>query len=363
MLRSPALGCFASLAVACASPESSQTDLSATTGTSGGSSESGAPTTSEANASTGDLGANPRLNHLQALGTHNSYHVSPGSLVTQWDYTHRPLDEQLESQGVRKFELDLFFRGAGEPIDVYHIETLDTGSTCPTFVECLQTIKGWSDAHPGHHPLYVMIELKTAFVAQDAGGLLQTLEDQLASVWPRERLIVPDDVQGEAANLREGLAASGWPELDAVRGRALFVLHDDGKWRETYTEGGTSTAGRLLFPDAFGAIDLPFAAVHSINDPIGDVAQIHAAVDAGHLVRTRSDADNVEPAAGDTTRATAALASGAHFISTDYPPPKGEKYDFVVEIPGGTPSRCNPRSAPPGCTPAAIEDPAALAGP
>ena len=43
-------------------------------------------------------------------------------------------------------------------------------------------------------------------------------------------------------------------------------------------------------------------------------------------------------------------------IFTDYPPPKGE-VDYVFEIPGGTPSRCNPRTAPPDCTPAMIESP------
>ena len=43
-------------------------------------------------------------------------------------------------------------------------------------------------------------------------------------------------------------------------------------------------------------------------------------------------------------------------ISTDFPA-KVEEYDYWVEIPDGTPSRCNPLSAPNYCTPEAIENP------
>ena len=51
-----------------------------------------------------------------------------------------------------------------------------------------------------------------------------------------------------------------------------------------------------------------------------------------------------------------ALEIGAQLISTDFPA-KVEEYDYWVEIPDGTPSRCNPLSAPNYCTPEAIENP------
>ncbi|MDC0719605.1 Ca2+-dependent phosphoinositide-specific phospholipase C [Nannocystis bainbridge] len=370
MTRLGSLGWIVCTLAACSAPAGATTDgAGGTTGSTGATGSTGiigstgttgdtstgtggtAPTTTTGDAPDGRL----RLHQLQALGTHNSYHLSPGSLIKEWDYTHLPLDQQLGDQGVRKFELDLWFTGVGEPIAVYHIDLLDTASTCPTLVDCLMTLRTWSEGHPSHHPLYVMLELKSAFDPPAAQELLATLESQVLSIWPEERLIVPDDVQGAAANLRDGVAAGGWPAIDDARGKLLLVLHDGGKWREAYTAGGT--AGRLLFPDAFGDLTLPFAAVHSLNDPVGDAARIDAAVAAGHLVRTRADADNIEPSAGDLSRGAAALASGAHFISTDYPPPGGDKYDYVFAIPGGMPSRCNPRTAPPDCTPAAIEAP------
>ena len=168
--------------------------------------------------------------------------------------------------------------------------------------------------------------------------------------------MTPDLVQGEAANLRDALADGGWPTLGELRGRALFVLHEGGGYRSVYTDGGTTTAGRAMFPDAQGDVSAPFAAVHSMNDPVGGQASIQAVVDAGHLVRTRADTESGQAWALDYTRLEAALSSGAHFISTDYPAAHYET-GYVVAIPDGTPSACNPRTASVDCTPTAIEDP------
>src|SRR5687768_17106621 len=57
-----------------------------------------------------------RLNEIQLLGTHNSYHIAPeppvlaflGARARDIEYTHRLLEEQLSRQGIRKFELDVF---------------------------------------------------------------------------------------------------------------------------------------------------------------------------------------------------------------------------------------------------------------
>jgi hypothetical protein len=80
------------------------------------------------------------------------------------------------------------------------------------------------------------------------------------------------------------------------------------------------------------------------------------------IVRTRPDADTNEARLNSTARRDAALASGAHLLSTDYERPDpvlGTGY--VVRIPDGTPARCNPATAPPECRPADVEDPELLA--
>ena len=55
-----------------------------------------------------------------------------------------------------------------------------------------------------------------------------------------------------------------------------------------------------------------------MNNPITGQASIQEVVQATK-VRTRADADGAESDALDYSRANAALSSGAHFISTDFP--------------------------------------------
>lgn len=297
-----------------------------------------------------------RLNHLQGLGTHNSYHKKPdfSELIYPWDYEHLPLDEQMGVQGIRQFELDVYFNEEEADFDVYHIAVLDDKVTCGSLTECIGVMKGWSDENLSHHPFVVLIELKTDYSDSNAGLILDTLDEVLLSVWPKERLVTPDVVQGDFDNVRDAIAEVGWPSIQSLRGRGLFVLHAGGDFASAYTEGGTTTEGRVLFPDAYGNLDHTYAAVHSMNDPKGGFDSIQSVVGAGHLVRTRSDSDSEEAKDGDYSKYEAALESGAHFISTDYP---GEPYgsEYAVNIPGGTPSRCNPISAPPECTSEGIE--------
>ena len=135
----------------------------------------------------------------------------------------------------------------------------------------------------------------------------------------------------------------------------MAVLHTGGSLRDAYLDAPGGTKERLMFPDAYGNLEADYAAYHSMNNPIDGQAAIQAVVEAGHLVRTRADADGEESEALDYTKATAALNSGAHFISTDFPFAATETtYGFI--IPEGTPSRCNPISAPADCNSADLEN-------
>jgi hypothetical protein len=65
---------------------------------------------------------------------------------------------------------------------------------------------------------------------------------------------------------------------------------------------------------------------------------------------------------GNTTLRDAAIASGAQFVSTDYPAPDPDfGTGYFVEIPGGMPAGCNPIGAPPECMAADIENLTVLA--
>ena len=300
-----------------------------------------------------------RLNQFQAKGSHNSYHIAQPEAIKPLAYTHAPLDMQFRSQGVRQIELDTHYNYVKEVHEVFHLGTFDEGTTCRLFADCLKVIKAWSDENPAHLPIFIQIEPKDSPLESEAEDLFKRLEDDVLSVFPRERVVTPDSVRGTAASVHDALATKGWPTLGEVRGKILFFVDNSSGFREYYTHGNKDLEGRLMFVD--GDVDSPWSGVILANTPDTDAAKIAAALKANLIVRTRADGDNEEPFAGDTTHRDQAIASGAQMISTDYPvavkgvPAMGAAY--VVEIPGGTPARCNPVTAPKDCVSTDIEDP------
>ncbi|MGZ8762831.1 MAG: Ca2+-dependent phosphoinositide-specific phospholipase C, partial [Acidimicrobiia bacterium] len=268
-----------------------------------------------------------RLNQVLALGSHNSYHVAPvsppWSNVPQWQYTHSPLDVQFESEGVRQIELDVYVDANGTR--VLHITDVDFGTTCATLVVCLQTVKGWSDAHPQHFPIAILVELKDDDIGLPTpvypwdGPAMDVLDAEIRSVFGPADLLTPDDVRRGRATLSEAVTTLGWPTIDSVRGKVLFAMDNSGSYRNRYLAGHPVLEGRVLFTNSTpGAPDGGFV---KLNNAIGDQSSIRAAVTAGYLVRTRADGDTVEARANDTTVRDAALASGAQWVSTDFPVP------------------------------------------
>lgn len=90
----------------------------------------------------------------------------------------------------------------------------------------------------------------------------------------------------------------------------------------------------------------PAAAFMKINDPIRDFEAIRKIVKKGFLVTTRADSSTKESRFNDTSRREKALASGAQFISTDYPEPDHRFCDYEVRCKGDVITRADPVNAP-----------------
>ena len=298
-----------------------------------------------------------QLQHVQVRGTHNSYHIDThdGS-IEPWEYTHAPIYEQLDRLQIRQLELDVSY-DAQDGLTVVHIPFVDTGTRCTRLLDCLREVRRFSDAYPGHLPIYVQIEPKNDTPSDELETFFGHLEAEILTAFPRQRVITPAEVQGDSVTLRDALKQRGWPVLGRLRGRVLFAFDTTGPVRTAYTHNKTDLRGRLLFVDS--APEDPFGAVSVLNDPksVAGQAQIRKAVQSNFLVRTRADADTQEARAADTSRGQAALLSAAHFISTDFPEPTS-KFSYRFEVPTGKPARCNPLVAPLNCTPLALEDPA-----
>jgi hypothetical protein len=333
------------------------------------------------------------INQIQVLASHNSYHVEPeptllaalrsalGAAADGFEYTHRPLADELDA-GVRQVELDVFVDDpAGgryahpkllplglDPVDpaladpglkVLHVQEVDYRSTCPTFVDCLEDIRDWSGAHPGHLPITIQIEAKDDVIPDPASlGFVQPLpwtaadfadlEAEIHSVFDDDQIISPGDVKGRSQTLAEAVGKGRWPTLDEARDQVMFVLDDKGTKRDAYRSQVPDVDDRLIFVDV-PPTD-PDAGVMVVNDPIGDGDRIRDLVAQGFIVRTRADADTVEARSGDTTRRDAAFASGAQYVSTDYVFPDDHfGTGYVADLPGSGAARCNPVNAPKRC--------------
>lgn len=280
------------------------------------------------------------LEHLQVKGSHNSYHRAPRfSLSRTWRYTHAPIDVQLGAQGVRQLELDVRY-DRGEVV-VSHLPVIDGRSNCRTLRDCLGELKHWSRKNPAHLPVFVFIEPKEHVAPSQLDGRLDVIDGTIRRVFPREDLLIPEDVVGDAASLSEAIEEHGWPSIEWTRGKIAFVLFGSARHPREYARGRPRLEGRTMFV-ATESHQL-HSSVFLYDDPVRSAASIERAVRRSYLVRTRADANLVR----DVGRRDAALWSGAHFIASDFVDPR---YNWL-ELGQSAPVRCNPVSAPERCTP------------
>src|SRR6185436_1470711 len=209
------------------------------------------------------------------------------------DYSHETLAAQLD-KGARQLELDpsddpkgglystplmrriLKDKGVTPPdydlsvlaqpgLKVIHAHDIDYRSQCLLFVDCMKQVKAWSDAHPNHTPILLMINPKSSGISHTnwPGAVkvppwgkeaFDRMDAEIRSVFPPEQIIEPDDVRGTHATLREAVTSGGWPKLGEARGKVIFAMDLSPEANKPYAEGHPSLQGRVgfmtTFPDA-----------------------------------------------------------------------------------------------------------------
>jgi len=251
------------------------------------------------------------LNSVRVIATHNSYHREPDwirrALIglaepeepAKLRYSHQTLWDQLEN-GVRGFELDV--RARRNRFTITHVPLVDNRGPNPDFSLALRELVLWSERHPGHVPLFVLLELKSDWMFLDPGlkqwdaATLDRLDEVVEEAVPAEMLLTPATVRHDAPAMVDAIARYGWPPLAEVRGKIMFIVHTDDSIDPLYVDGDPALTGRPMFTSRSGesdptrpAADRPDALVVIHNDP--DPGAIAVLVAQDLLVRTRADGD------------------------------------------------------------------------
>jgi len=320
----------------------------------------------------------------ERLAEYREYHPNEVPMREALAYDHPPLSEQLEA-GLRSLEIDVYYdptggrfvepasyrmlhkqgktgllphdtTGLSEPgFKVLHIADFDFRSHCPTFAGCLAELKNWSEAHPNHVPIFILLEVKqqgmpifpepTEVLPFDSTAF-EALDQEIVAGLGREKVLIPDDVRGNYATLEAAVLAHNYPTLAEARGKFVFLMLPaiDEAAASLYWAGRPSLERRIMFVRS--SPGLHRAAFLLLDNSLMREADIQQRVKEGYLVRTRSDIETYEAKVNDHHRTEAAFRSGAQVVSTDFFRP-GNAYgtDYVVSLPGGEAVRCNPVSA------------------
>lgn len=215
---------------------------------------------------------------------------------------------------------------ASTPADLY------TGGANKDLESCLDDVRVWLDAHPGHAPLIIKLEMKAGFQANL--GMSPAKLDQSISAHLGNRVFKPNDLLnkpggGQYATLDDAAGANNWPTRQALAGKVIFEIipgtveennPTDTLWtdreyagylRDLHTQGKTAQAN--IFPSVHRAqagdprtryTDTSLRPWFVVFD--GDAATyLNGTIDTSwydthHYLLLMTDAQNVSPALDDT---------------------------------------------------------------
>jgi hypothetical protein len=334
------------------------------------------------------------VNFIQTIGTHNSYrrpmekrvmrtlrlidlfYGKNPSPAEQLEYAHLPFDQQFGTYGVRGLEIDIhhdpeggrYYRTKGNiagarpsvaadsmmlrpGMKVFHISDIDYNSHYRTFREALRAVKAWSETHPRHMPIYILVEPKEEGVGDHVKGLgfvtvlpfdnqaLNDVDAEIREVFADDtgRVFRPDDLRRGHISLKESVLTDGWPLLRDMRGKVVFIINGSMRHTDMYAEGHASFAGRMMF--SFSSPERDDAAFIKRDDAFAlDIPEL---VQQGYMVRTRTDSPGHEARANDHRTKDAAMLSGAQLLCTDYPLPDPTLSPFQVGFENGALGKFN----------------------
>lgn len=268
-----------------------------------------------------------KLNDIQYLASHNSYKKKGLSLghffvglgsskeeAQAMNYENKQITEQL-NEGIRSFEFDV--RKRNDSFMLTHVPLVDNSSVAPNFRLALEEIKLFSDYHPNHLPIIVLLEIKDDWMMLDPSlddiGPSDLFElDQLISDTLGDDLITPSSLREETLSLQASIQLHGWPRLYDTLGKVMVVIHA-GSFVDQYVSLDPSFETLHMFPSVYSdQTELPYAVIVIENNPLSEMIPTY--IQNNFIVRTRIDTE----LANDATVRLTGIQSGAQILTSDF---------------------------------------------
>lgn len=160
------------------------------------------------------------------VGVHNAYEKA------KYPYFADALDS-----GAGMLELDVWTNVFGRSWRVSHSNPLGNNNNCENASSpaqlrtkarnqdlggCLSDMRAWHDAHPGHRPILIKVEMKDGF--QNNYGRGPAALDALLSARLGDALFRPADLAGGLPELDTAVKTNGWPARSALAGKFVVEL-------------------------------------------------------------------------------------------------------------------------------------------
>ncbi|MGW5441749.1 phosphatidylinositol-specific phospholipase C domain-containing protein [Streptomyces asiaticus] len=168
----------------------------------------------------------PSYSATTSVGVHNAYEKA------KYPYFADALDS-----GASLLELDVWTNAFGAGWRVSHSNPLGNDNNCEnaagpgelrtkprdqSLAGCLADMRAWHQAHPGHRPILVKVEMKDGFNGKKGRGPADL--DALLGATLGDAVLRPADVVGGHATLDEAVRAGGWPSRSALAGKFVVEL-------------------------------------------------------------------------------------------------------------------------------------------
>jgi hypothetical protein len=162
--------------------------------------------------------------------------------------------------GCRGVELDIWrHSGASKGTGLGYFTVAHSSPGNVPLANHLGHLLSYHASDPRHDPVLVTLDVKSS---QGSVAVFPEEIDAYLGEWFDRALIYrPSDLRGRSrrGQLIDVVRREGWPSIDALRGRFVFVISGTEAWKRRYADA--TTPASLCFADADVADDRPYEAL------------------------------------------------------------------------------------------------------